>query len=95
MPHIAVGLITTLAGIYGFGYSAQNLQSVYVIAVNWAIGLFGINVIVILSTAYPLDAFREHTTEIFVMNMMFKNLFNYGYVISDPFVCTDKPAHIY
>jgi MFS family permease len=89
LPLITVGLITTLAGIYGFGYSAQNLQSVYVIAVNWAIALFGINVIVILSTAYPLDAFREHTTEIFVMNMMFKNLFNYGYVILVPQLATE------
>lgn len=95
LPLISVGLITALAGIYGFGYSAQNLESVYVVAVNWAIALFGINVIVILSTAYPLDAFREHTTEIFVMNMMFKNLFNYGYVISDPCTFTQKDSHIY
>lgn len=78
LPLISLGLITSVAGIIGFGYAVRDLRSVYVICCCWGTMMFGLNIVAITTSAYVLDAFREHSTEIFVVNMLFKNFFFYG-----------------
>jgi MFS family permease len=78
LPAIVLGLIPTVAGLVGFGYACQNGISIYVIAVVWGILMFGLFVSASVISAYVLDAMREHSTEIFIMNMVFKNFFFYG-----------------
>lgn len=78
LPAIILGLIPTVAGLVGFGYACQNGTSIYAIAVVWGILMFGLFVSASVTSAYVLDAMREHSTEIFIMNMVFKNFFFYG-----------------
>jgi MFS family permease len=74
----AVGSVTSIAGMVGFGYAAQNFQSIYVICFCWGLMMFGLCIIAISTSAYVLDAYRQHSTELFIMNMLFKNFFFYG-----------------
>lgn len=81
LPLVSVGAVFSIAGLCGFGHAIQDQRSVYLISFLWGMLLFGMT---ILSTAilhYVLDAFSRHSTEIFIMNMVFKNFFFYGYVI--------------
>lgn len=73
-----LGLAPCVAGLVGFGYANANQVSIYIISLTWGIALFGLTILVSVPTAYALDAFRAHSTEIFVMNMTFKNFFFYG-----------------
>ena len=79
---MAVGMLVTCGGLVGFGFAIQDQLSVYTLATIWGIVLFGITVIVIVCGQYALDAWRNHSTEIFVMNATFKNFFFYGCVPS-------------
>jgi len=72
------GSIFTIAGLYGFGYGAQSAITVYGLAAIHGIMLFGITIIAICTTNYALDSYREHSTEIYIMSMIFKNFFFYG-----------------
>jgi hypothetical protein len=73
-----VGGVTSVAGMVGFGYTAQGFRSIYVICFCWGLMMFGLCIIAISTSAYALDAFRQHSTELFIMNMLFKNFFYYG-----------------
>ncbi|KAJ5385549.1 MFS general substrate transporter [Penicillium concentricum] len=81
LPVIVIGLIPTVAGLVGFGYACQNSVSIYLISFAWGVLMFGLFISAAVNSAYVLDAMREHSTEIFIMNMVFKNFFFYG--ISD------------
>ncbi|EXJ86756.1 hypothetical protein A1O3_03710 [Capronia epimyces CBS 606.96] len=72
------GALVAIAGFLGLGYSLQNQQNVYVVCFTWGVILFGITFIVTFASQYTLDAFRNNSTEIFIMNMVFKNFFFYG-----------------
>lgn len=74
----ALGSVTSIAGMVGFGYAAQNFQSIYVICFCWGLMMFGLCIITISLSGYVLDGYRQHSTELFVMNMLFKNFFYYG-----------------
>jgi MFS family permease len=77
MP-LSIGCLTTVGGLIGWGYAVERADSIYVACFVWALMLFGMTVIASFSTQYALDAFRSYSTEIFIMNMTFKNVFYYG-----------------
>lgn len=79
---IAPASIIMVAGLVGWGYAVHNLASVYVICFIWGLLLFGIIIAATFATQWALDAYRQHSTELFVMNMVFKNFFYYGLVHS-------------
>jgi MFS family permease len=74
----AVGSVISIAGMVGFGYAAQKFQSIYVICFCWGLMMSGLCIVNISLSSYVLDAYRKHSTELFVMNMLFKNFFFYG-----------------
>lgn len=78
LPLMSVGLVCNVAGTVGLGFAVQNMATVYLVVFSWGVMLFGMTVTAIITTGYALDAFREYSTEIFVMNMVFKNFFYYG-----------------
>ncbi|KAF2201000.1 MFS general substrate transporter [Delitschia confertaspora ATCC 74209] len=74
LPSVVAG-----AGLVGFGYATQNGESVYVTATMLGITIFGIVAASIAASAYILDAFRSMSSELFIMNMVSKNLVMYGF----------------
>jgi len=70
--------VCTIAGLFGFGYAVTAQVSIYLIAFIWGVVLFGITLAAIATSSYAVDAFRDNTTEIFIMAMVFKNFFFYG-----------------
>ncbi|KAI1619268.1 major facilitator superfamily domain-containing protein, partial [Exophiala viscosa] len=75
---ISVGGLAIVAGLLGWGFAIKNLQSIYVVAFLWGLMLFGMSLVATFTTQWALDAYRQHSTELFVMNMVFKNFFYYG-----------------
>jgi MFS family permease len=75
---VSVGGVCTVTGLIGWGYSVNNGQSIYLICFCWGLMLFGMTSIATNCTSWALDAFRQYSTEIFVLNMVFKNFFFYG-----------------
>lgn len=77
---IVPGVITTVAGLSGFGHVIELGESIYLVCFLWGVLLFGMTIIAGATMAYALDAFRMDSTEIFVMSMVYKNFFYYGCV---------------
>jgi len=75
---IAPGAVIMVAGLVGWGYAVHALANVYVVCFTWGLLLFGIIISATFATQWSLDAYRQHSTELFVMNMVFKNFFYYG-----------------
>jgi MFS family permease len=75
---MAIAGIPTVAGLIGFGYACQNTVSIYLVSFTWGVMMLGLFTVAAATGGYALDAFRAHSTEIFVMNMAFKNFFFYG-----------------
>ena len=84
---VSLGCVCTVAGLIGWGYAVQAYRSIYLVCFLWGLMLFGMTVLASFATSWALDAFRQHSTEVFVMNMVFKNFFYYGYE-SMPVVCS-------
>ncbi|KAH8195270.1 hypothetical protein TruAng_010565 [Truncatella angustata] len=78
LPLMSVGTAFAVGGLIGVGRSLQTCQSIYVLVTLWGVTLFGITIITIACGQYALDAWRPHSTEIFIMNAAFKNFFFYG-----------------
>ena len=77
-----LGMIPSLltgVGLFAFGYMCQNYYSYYATATMHGMDLFGIVCAAISASAYVIDAYREMSSEIFIMNMVFKNLLFYGF----------------
>lgn len=72
------GLFTGV-GLIAFGYMAEKKMSFYGTAVMHGIDLFGIVCANIAAAAYAIDAYREMSGEVFIVNMVFKNLLFYGF----------------
>jgi hypothetical protein len=72
-------------GMFGFGHFTQVGASAYVCALFQGIMMFGVLLGTISSISYALDAYRESSNEIFIMNMFFKNFMFWGmsYVAND------------
>ena len=66
---VSVGGICAVAGLVGWGYAVDAFKSYYLVAFIWAVILFGMTVIASFATQWALDAFRQNSTELFIMNM--------------------------
>ncbi|KEF53491.1 uncharacterized protein A1O9_10466 [Exophiala aquamarina CBS 119918] len=75
---IAPGAAIMIAGLVGWGFAVHTFANIYVICFIWGLLLFGIIITATFATQWALDAYRQHSTELFVMNMVFKNFFYYG-----------------
>jgi hypothetical protein len=77
-----LGMIPALAtgvGLFAFGYMCENHFSYYATATMHGLDLFGIACAAISCSAYAIDAYREMSSEVFIINMVFKNLLFYGF----------------
>ncbi|KAF2017470.1 MFS general substrate transporter [Aaosphaeria arxii CBS 175.79] len=77
-----LGMIPSLltgVGLFAFGYMCENHFSYYATATMHGMDLFGIVCAAISASAYVIDAYRDMSSEIFIMNMLFKNLLFYGF----------------
>ncbi|KAF2740066.1 MFS general substrate transporter [Polyplosphaeria fusca] len=77
-----LGMIPALAagvGLFAFGYMCENHFSYYATATMHGMDLFGIACAAISCSAYAIDAYRDMSSEIFIANMVFKNLVFYGF----------------
>jgi hypothetical protein len=71
--------------MFGYGHFTQIGASAYVCALFQGIMMAGVLLGTISSVSYALDAYRESSNELFIMNMLFKNFMFYGisYVAND------------
>ncbi|KAH7361208.1 major facilitator superfamily domain-containing protein [Pyrenochaeta sp. MPI-SDFR-AT-0127] len=88
--------VTTIIGLCLFGYLAEKGSSFYATAFFHGLDLFGIVCAAIASSTYILDAFRDISSEVFIMNMVFKNFLFYGfsYFVND-WTARDGPALVF
>jgi len=72
-------------GMFGYGHFIQVGGSAYVVALFQGIMMVGVLIGTIAPVAYALDAYRDASNEIFIMNMLMKNFLFYGisYVAND------------
>ncbi|CZR56108.1 related to MFS transporter [Phialocephala subalpina] len=73
-----LGLISG-AGLFGYGHVTQVYGSPYVAATLHGIVLFGVMALIVATSAYALDGYRDMSNEIFIMGMLFKNFLLYGF----------------
>lgn len=88
--------ITIVIGLCLFGYCAEQGMSFYLTAFFHGMDLFGIVIAAISSSTYVLDAFRDISSEVFIINMVFKNFLFYGfsYFVND-WAATSGPAEVF
>jgi MFS family permease len=72
-------------GMFGYGHFIQIGGNAYVVAVFQGIMMVGVLIGTIAPVSYALDAYRDASNEIFIMNMLMKNFLFYGisYVAND------------
>jgi hypothetical protein len=72
-------------GMFGYGHFIQIGGSAYIVALFQGIMMVGVLIGTIAPVAYALDAYRDASNEIFIMNMLMKNFLFYGisYVAND------------
>jgi len=75
---LSIGGVFSVSGLVAWGYAVHGFKSMYLICFIWGIILFGMTIIASFATQWALDAYRQNSTELFIMNMVFKNLFFYG-----------------
>jgi hypothetical protein len=64
--------------MFGYGHFLQIGENAYVCALFQGIMMFGVLIGTIAGNAYGLDAYRDSSNEIFVMNMLLKNFLFFG-----------------
>ena len=69
-----VGGLFAGTGLIVFGVLCQDLASYYATATAHGMNLFGVMCIVVPLSGYILDAYREMGNEVFIANMVFKNV---------------------
>lgn len=94
-----LGMIPSVFIIIGlclFGYLAEQGKSFYATAFFHGMDLFGIVCAAIASSTYVLDAFRDISGEVFIVNMVFKNFLFYGfsYFVND-WTAREGPAIVF
>ena len=70
--HMFLAVIGCGVGMFVYGYMLETQASVYVCSFFWGFMMFGVLVGGISTMGYALDAFRESSNELFIMNMFFK-----------------------
>lgn len=95
LGHMAIATVLCGIGMFGYGHFVQIGASAYVCALFQGIMMAGVLVGTISSVSYALDAYRESSNELFIMNMLFKNFMFYGisYVAND-WVVRDGPFNV-
>ena len=68
LPLVIDGALSTI-GLLGYGYATQNQASIGVICFCWGVMLFGMTGVSTHCSQWALDAFRQNSTELFVMNV--------------------------
>ncbi|KAF2462963.1 MFS general substrate transporter [Lindgomyces ingoldianus] len=88
--------ILTTVGLFAFGYMCEHKYSYYATATMHGMDLFGIVCAAISASAYIIDAYRDMSSEVFIVNMVFKNLLFYGfsYFVND-WTAREGPAKVF
>ncbi|RMZ74316.1 mfs transporter [Pyrenophora seminiperda CCB06] len=88
--------VTIIIGICLFGHFAEKGSSYYLTAFFHGMDLFGIVIANIAVSSYTLDAFRHLSSEMFIINMVFKNFLFYGfsYFVND-WTASAGPATVF
>ena len=81
LPLSLFGAICAISGLVGLGYSLQRGENVYLVCFVWGLLSFGVTVSNVSYFNYGLAAFREYSTETFIMASVFRNFFGYGLVL--------------
>jgi hypothetical protein len=88
--------VTVVIGLVLFGYCAQQGSSYYLTAFFHGMDLFGIVVAAIAASTYVLDAYRDISSEVFIMNMVFKNFLFYGFsYFVNNWTAREGPAQVF
>lgn len=59
-------------GMFLFGYTTSIGAAAPLCSFLWGVMMFGVLIGIFATLSYGLDAFRNQSNEIFVMNMLFK-----------------------
>jgi MFS family permease len=88
--------VTIVIGLCLFGHFAEEGKSYYLTAFFHGMDLFGIVIAAISASSYVLDAFRDISGEVFIINMVFKNFLFYGfsYFVND-WAAESGPAEVF
>ncbi|KAF2027514.1 MFS transporter-like protein [Setomelanomma holmii] len=88
--------VTIVIGLCLFGHFAKIGASYYLTAFFHGMDLFGIVCAAIAASTYVLDAFRDISAEVFIINMVFKNFLFYGfsYFVND-WTAREGPAIVF
>jgi MFS family permease len=83
--HMIGAVIGCGVGMFGYGHFIQIGGNAYVVALFQGIMMVGVLIGTIAPVSYALDAYRDASNEIFIMNMLMKNFLFYGisYVAND------------
>lgn len=83
-------------GLFAYGHSLQMEVAAEVAAFIHGIMIFGIIIGTIATTGYLLDAYRELSSEVFIMSMVSKNFLFYGYsFVVNNWVAEKGPAQMF
>ena len=88
--------VTTAIGLCLFGHFAEQGASYYLTSFFHGVDLFGIVCAAVSSSTYVLDAFRDISAEVFIINMVVKNFLFYGfsYFVND-WTASEGPAVVF
>ncbi|EUC42180.1 hypothetical protein COCMIDRAFT_39725 [Bipolaris oryzae ATCC 44560] len=88
--------VTIVIGLCLFGHYAEKGSSFYLTAFFHGMDLFGIVIACISASSYVLDAFRDISSEVFIINMVFKNFLFYGFsYFVNNWAAADGPAEVF
>lgn len=88
--------VLTVVGLCLFGFFAEQGKSYYLTSFVHGVDLFGIVCAAVASSSYILDAFRDISAEVFIINMVVKNFLFYGfsYFVND-WTARAGPAEVF
>ena len=75
---MAIATVGVGVGMFGYGHFTQVGASAYVCALFQGIMMCGVLIGTIAPVSYALDAYRDASNEIFIMNMLLKNFLFFG-----------------
>ena len=81
-----LALITGTIGLFLYGHMIEDGKGYYVASALHGIYGFSVNTAGAVMNSYVVDAFREESTEMLVIAMVFKNFFFFSlsYWVSNP-----------
>jgi MFS family permease len=95
LPLTALGLFSGV-GMMVFGHLCQVQANMYAAAAAYGINMFGITALNITVCSYGLDAFRDMSSDIFVMAIIYKNFLFYGFAnFVNNWLASAGPAHVF